>query len=395
MRKKKSFVILKHSNSKKGVIAYLNNIKLAENLVYLRRKKGVTQETVADFLGITKASVSKWETGISLPDIAQLPKLASYYDISIDELMGYEAQISMEVIKMQYEAFAEDFAKRKFSDVMEDIRNFIRQYYSCYPALLHMVVLLLNHYKMAEEEEQPNILQEMVQLCEHIQEKSIDANLCVDANVLQATIELLQGKAEEAIQKLQPFYQRRSLKEGSEGILIQAYQMTGQIEEALEWNQVHIFTHLLSLVENSILYLLANLNNKEVAIKTIERIQKIIEAYELHQLHPNSYLKFQYVKAMFYAMYDRKQEALEALEIFVEDGISFVKNALYLHGDSYFDRLDNHFKKIEEYTILPRNKQTVLESIKQDLEHPIFQEISRTEQFKQMKEMIYEECKKL
>ena len=57
----------------------MNHVKLAENLAYLRRKKGVTQETVADFLGITKASVSKWETGLSLPDIAQLPKLASYY----------------------------------------------------------------------------------------------------------------------------------------------------------------------------------------------------------------------------------------------------------------------------------------------------------------------------
>lgn len=362
----------------------MNNIKLAENLVYLRRKKGVTQETIADFLGITKASVSKWETGLSLPDIAQLPKIASYYDISIDELMGYQAQISMEAIKTQYEAFAEDFAKRNFSDVMEDIRNFIRQYYSCYPALLQMVVLLLNHYKMAEVQEQPNILQEMIQLCERIQEKSVDVNLCVDANILQASIELLQGKPEETIQKLQPFYERRNMKEGSEGILIQAYQMTGQIEESLEWNQVHIFTHLLSLVENSILYLVSNLNNQEIAIQTIERTQKIVEAYELYQLHPNSYLKFQYVKAMFYAMQNRKQEALEALKIYVEDGISFVKDAMYLHGDNYFDKLDTHFKKIEEYTILPRNKQTVLASIRQDLEHPVFQEICMTEEFKRM-----------
>ena len=365
-------------------------MKLAENLVYLRRKKGVTQETLADFLGITKASVSKWETGLSLPDITQLPKIASYYDISIDELMGYEAQISMEVIKKQYDIFAEDFAKREFSEVMEQIRNFIRQYYSCYPAILQMVILLLNHYKMAEETEQFNILEEMISLCEHIRRKSADANLCVDATVLQAAIEMLQGKPERTIEKLKPFCEARNMKESSEGILIQAYQMTGQIEEALEWNQVSMFSHLLALIENSVFYLLSNLNKEEIASKTIERIESVMESYEVYQLHPNSYLKFQYVKAMFYATYDRTQEALEALRIYVEDGISFVKNAMYLHGDAYFDKLDNYFKRIEEYNILPRNKQTVLASIRQDLEHPIFEKMKDRKEFQYIKELCNE-----
>ena len=365
----------------------MNHIKLAENLVNLRRKRGVTQETIANFLGVTKASVSKWETGLSLPDIAQLPKLASYYDVSIDELMGYEAQLSMEMIKKQYDAFAKDFAKRNFHEVMEEIRNFIRQYYSCYPALLQIVVLLLNHYNMAEETEQFSVLEEMVQLCEHIREKSIDANLCIDATILQATIELLQRKPESTIEKLKPFCEARGMKEGSEGILIQAYQMTGQLEEALEWNQVSMFSHLLSLLESSILYLVSNLNNEEIASKTIERIENIMKTYEVSKLHPNSYLKFQYVKAMFYATYDRTQEALEALQIYVEDGISFVKNAMYLHGDSYFDRLDNYFKKIEEYNILPRNKQTVLNSIKKDLEHPVFEKIKDMEEFHHIQEI--------
>ena len=47
---------------------------MAENLTHLRRSKGITQEKLVDFLGISKASVSKWETGQSLPDIAQLPR---------------------------------------------------------------------------------------------------------------------------------------------------------------------------------------------------------------------------------------------------------------------------------------------------------------------------------
>lgn len=38
---------------------------LGNTICRLRRKKGVTQETLADFIGVTKASVSKWETGVS------------------------------------------------------------------------------------------------------------------------------------------------------------------------------------------------------------------------------------------------------------------------------------------------------------------------------------------
>ncbi|MBQ6845215.1 MAG: helix-turn-helix transcriptional regulator [Agathobacter sp.] len=77
----------------------MSQFHLAENLTQLRHNKRITQEKLADFLGVSKASVSKWETGQSLPDIAQLPRLAVFYDVSIDALMGYEPQLSMTEIK--------------------------------------------------------------------------------------------------------------------------------------------------------------------------------------------------------------------------------------------------------------------------------------------------------
>lgn len=43
----------------------MNELKLSGNLIYLRKKRGVTQAELASFLGVTKASVSKWETGVS------------------------------------------------------------------------------------------------------------------------------------------------------------------------------------------------------------------------------------------------------------------------------------------------------------------------------------------
>lgn len=50
-------------------------------------------------MGVSKAAVSKWETGLSYPDITLLPVLAAYFNISIDELMGYEPQMGKEDIR--------------------------------------------------------------------------------------------------------------------------------------------------------------------------------------------------------------------------------------------------------------------------------------------------------
>ena len=68
----------------------MKEINIARAILQGRRAKGVTQEELAQFIGVSKASVSKWETGQSYPDITLLPHLAAYFNISIDELIGYE-----------------------------------------------------------------------------------------------------------------------------------------------------------------------------------------------------------------------------------------------------------------------------------------------------------------
>ncbi len=64
------------------------NIYLSENIKRLRLEKELTQETLAEFLGVTSQSVSNWERGESYPDITILPSIASFFDISVDDLLG-------------------------------------------------------------------------------------------------------------------------------------------------------------------------------------------------------------------------------------------------------------------------------------------------------------------
>ena len=65
-------------------------IYLSENLKKFRMMKGLTQEDVAEYLGITAQSVSKWERGESCPDITFLPALANIFETSVDLLLGMD-----------------------------------------------------------------------------------------------------------------------------------------------------------------------------------------------------------------------------------------------------------------------------------------------------------------
>ncbi len=54
----------------------------------LRRQQGISQQQLAERLGVAFQTVSKWETGTTMPDIAMLPELAVYFQVSVDQLLG-------------------------------------------------------------------------------------------------------------------------------------------------------------------------------------------------------------------------------------------------------------------------------------------------------------------
>ncbi len=61
---------------------------LSKNLKIFRKRKGLTQENVAEALNIVRQTASKWEKGISVPDADMLIRLAEILDVSVNELIG-------------------------------------------------------------------------------------------------------------------------------------------------------------------------------------------------------------------------------------------------------------------------------------------------------------------
>ena len=68
-----------------------DSMKLGENIRALRLRKRLTQEQVAQKLGVTYQAVSKWENGTNTPDIALLPEIAAFFGVTIDALFHQDA----------------------------------------------------------------------------------------------------------------------------------------------------------------------------------------------------------------------------------------------------------------------------------------------------------------
>ncbi|MDE6661671.1 MAG: helix-turn-helix domain-containing protein [Anaeroplasmataceae bacterium] len=71
----------------------MDRIKMGNFLTELRKEKDLSQTDLAEIIGVTFQAVSKWERGEAIPDISILEKLASFYSVSIDEIIKGEVSV--------------------------------------------------------------------------------------------------------------------------------------------------------------------------------------------------------------------------------------------------------------------------------------------------------------
>ena len=102
----------------------MDQIKVGAFLKALRREKGITQEQLAEELGVSGRTISRWETGNNMPDISLLVEIAEYFDVSIPEIIKGERK--SEDMKEEAKEVAEtmsDYAKAEKEQLVKSIRN--------------------------------------------------------------------------------------------------------------------------------------------------------------------------------------------------------------------------------------------------------------------------------
>lgn len=78
----------------------MDNKKTGKLVAQLRKKKGLTQQQLADQLNLSNKTISKWESGAGSPDVGNLPVLADALGVTVDELLRGEAALHKENEKM-------------------------------------------------------------------------------------------------------------------------------------------------------------------------------------------------------------------------------------------------------------------------------------------------------
>ncbi|MCI8509887.1 MAG: helix-turn-helix transcriptional regulator [Lachnospiraceae bacterium] len=364
----------------------MNSLSIAENIIKLRHEKGITQNELAAFLGVTKASVSKWETKQSYPDILLIPQIATFFNVTTDELLGYHPQLAREQIQKHYINLAADFTRLPFDAVISKCEKLIKEYYACYPFLSQMALLYLNHFMIAETpERQKEILEQCITLCSHIETNCKQPLIKEEACIFKAIANLQLNKPQEVIETLTPFEDPKQVRTSAESLLVQAYHMLGQTEQADYHCQFYIYSHLLSLISESTLLLSLHMEQPDYCRETIKRIEQMIIIYQLEYLHPNVCLQFYYQAALFYAGLSDKNNILPYLKCFASVSINLLENNLTLHGDRYFTQIDKWVSNLTLGAQAPRDKEAVAQSCIECITNPAFSILFEDVEYKNLK----------
>lgn len=348
----------------------MTGIHIGTTIIKKREEKGITQDTLATFIGVSKASVSKWETGKSYPDITLLPKLAAYFNVTIDALIGYSPQLSKEEIKRLYHKLAADLGVYDFNVVMDECRALIHKYYACPPFLLQMGVLIVNHYMLRNTKAgQEELIREAIQLFSRVKSESDDVWLNTQANSMEAVCHLILNEPQETLMLLEHTMQPSI---GDEIVLSSAYQMIGKTKEAKQTLQVNMYQNLLKIIGSAPSYLLLNVDDPEKFDEILNRVELICSTFDIVNLHPNVIGQFYYGAAEGYAMQGDVEKALHWLEQF-----AFVCTAkifpFTLHGDHFFDLIDPWLAKLDLGINAVRDEVTIKDGmIKSVTEQPAF-----------------------
>ncbi|WP_454054643.1 helix-turn-helix domain-containing protein [Clostridium sp. Marseille-Q7071] len=322
----------------------MKEINIARTLIDKRKEKGITQEELAKYIGISKASVSKWETGQSYPDITFLPQLATYFNISIDDLMGYEPQMSKEEICKLYNKLASDFTSKPYDDVLNNCRDIIKKYYSCFPLLLQMGVLILFHSNLSKDiNKTTSLIMEAKELFIRVKKESEDVELIKQAQYMEANCYIALRDSKSAIQLLEDINKPLLIVEN---LLAASYQMEGKTNEAKSTLQMGIYQYAVSLFSLFPFYLMICMDETKGYEEILHRAFLIEEAFNMKELLPAASIELYIIAAHGYIVQGNSEKSLNMLKKCTE---LLTSNTYKLepYGDNFFNLIDSWINKLD------------------------------------------------
>ena len=368
----------------------MNEIRIGKIIASHRREKGVTQEELAKHLGVSKPAVSKWESGQSYPDILLLPLLAAYFDISVDQLLGYEPQLTKQDIRKVWERMKRAFVNEPFDKVYGECEDYLRKYFSCWELQFQIGLLYVNHCNLTGSQEGiERLLKRSLEIFERVEKETQEVGLAKMAIHMQAVCYLSLREPQACIDILESLAQPMM---NTESMLVKAYQMKGDREKAMEYLQGYSYINLITLLSSSTDYFLLNSEKPEKTDLYYQLFTQVCKLFEVEELHPAVMINLYLMAARSYTLQGNLEKAMDVLEEFLQLVRKNENTTFTLHGNRIFDTLDAYFTTVDIETTAPRGVEFVWKDIRVNvLKDPAYAALEGEERFQRIKRHLMAE----
>lgn len=270
------------------------SVNIGRTIVRERRRKGVTQEALASHLGVSKAAVSKWELGQSLPDVSLLPRIAAYFSLTLDELFDWRDELSQEESAALYaEVYA--LGEKDLGAAYERLRELAAKHYSDANLLLMLASLLTvwaagmaTPFAPAGEKDgaldSSTLIDEALGLLDRALEVATDPSTLYLAQQQKATTLFQAGRHEEAVALLEPLVRRQDASAPTM-LLASAYRKLGRNDEALDLLQAERL-RAASFVLSSLMQEVGMRDDAAFARAAGAAAEAVFEALDLSAVNP-------------------------------------------------------------------------------------------------------------
>lgn len=305
-------------------------LKIGKTIQSLRKQKNLTQEQLADILGVSSAAVSKWETDTTYPDILLLCPLARLLGTDVDHLLSFQVTLTQEEINGLTDKMREYFESGDVEEGIVYCENTLKEYPTDLQLKFGIASLYMRYAAAVLDEEftkkQMIRARDLYEQCMDSENQEIrESSLYVLSGLYMMTEE--PDKALDVLEHLPcPDYDVRMMKSN---VLLQK----GEIEEAIKLDQASLWYHFRNTCLN--IYSLATIARKQENFeKALQLADLIIQLTELMNMGKLDLMNSNYYlfKAEVLCMMNEPLKALESLEKF---------------GKAY------------QYDILPDNKNTL------------------------------------
>lgn len=177
-------------------------MRIDDTIRKYRKQQNLTQEQIANQLGVSAPAVNKWENGISYPDIELLAPLARLLNISIDTLLSFQDELTDNEINGFIEEVSLGMMTGSFEDAYDKVNKKIREFPNCNKLILWSAQIL-NAYlimKFKEESKREKYFDQIVKWLEKVANCG-DAELAKEAQISLAQ-NLMKNKRYDDAQKM-------------------------------------------------------------------------------------------------------------------------------------------------------------------------------------------------